>query len=82
MGSSARLVANVYAAFGVFTALSVICIFQSLGRRELVTGSANFYTTGRGYFDLAKLQPGAAGEAEVVLNPPPVPREESSGWLF
>eukprot|EP00326_Haptolina_ericina_P006185 CAMPEP_0181209352 /NCGR_PEP_ID=MMETSP1096-20121128/22624_1 /TAXON_ID=156174 ORGANISM="Chrysochromulina ericina, Strain CCMP281" /NCGR_SAMPLE_ID=MMETSP1096 /ASSEMBLY_ACC=CAM_ASM_000453 /LENGTH=51 /DNA_ID=CAMNT_0023300515 /DNA_START=60 /DNA_END=215 /DNA_ORIENTATION=- len=44
--------------------VSTCRIFCNLGNRELVTGATSIYTQG-GYFDLAKLDPGANGH--VIL---------------
>lgn len=61
MGSASRFVGQAFALFVVVTSFSVTRIFWAIGGRELVTGSARFYTGGgEGYVDLARIQPGAS----------------------
>jgi len=60
--------------FGVFTLVTIYStcnIFANLGNRELVTGATQIYTQ-NGYFDLAKLDPGANGHVIMTREAPPM----------
>ena len=65
MRSYALIVTGGFAVFGLATAWSVISIFLAIGGRELITGQTQFVTP-QGYFDLAKLQPGAGTPAVLA----------------
>ena len=65
MGVIAAYVTIGFAILGMFLFQSTLRIYCAMGRRRLVTGSAQFITP-EGYFDLATLQPNVGTPAVLA----------------